>query len=274
MHSIQVRARRADGGRDASHAQGKPVARRGRKARDLSQTARLPVIVGPRTDARPPFAPRRSPSHAICHPSHPTPARRHGGRRRRARRRSRHRARRGRDRGSTVCVTPKFSQIFLPWKDSALYTLSPGGSFETGARRLGAERRRQASSAGNEPFFVGGAGHRSSLSVPAGGARGQRADVHRPHVSVVPVLRPQRGRDARRDLQVEVLWQESGRTRTSMAQLDKKAGAPGRRSSRCRLPSGALSTGRLEPVTFRFTAVGAGGAWQIDDLYVDPYMRR
>ena len=39
-----------------------------------------------------------------------------------------------------------------------------------------------------------------------------------------------------------------------------------------RLPTGALSTGRLEPVTFRFTATG--GSYQIDDLYVDPFMRR
>ena len=29
-----------------------------------------------------------------------------------------------------VCVTPSFSQIFLPWKDTALYTKSPGGDFE------------------------------------------------------------------------------------------------------------------------------------------------
>ena len=76
------------------------------------------------------------------------------------------------------------------------------------------------------------------------------------------------------DLRVEVLWQESGRTRTSVAQLDKKAGAVWAPVKSLRLPSGALSTGTLEPVTFRFTAVGAGGAWQIDDLYVDPYMRR
>ena len=55
----------------------------------------------------------------------------------------------------SVCVTPSFSQIFLPWKDSALYTKSPGGDFEgamsgwsfgTGARVI----------AGNESFYVGG----------------------------------------------------------------------------------------------------------------------
>ena len=48
----------------------------------------------------------------------------------------------------TVCVTPKFGQVFLPWKDSALYTLSPGGSFETGAPgwQLGGARRWPATS--------------------------------------------------------------------------------------------------------------------------------
>ena len=68
-----------------------------------------------------------------------------------------------------VCVTPKFSQIFLPWKDSALYTLSPGGNFEQGSAGWGLSGGTRIV-AGNETFFVGGTGHRSSLSVPTGGA--------------------------------------------------------------------------------------------------------
>jgi hypothetical protein len=74
------------------------------------------------------------------------------------------------------------------------------------------------------------------------------------------------------DLQVEVVWQESGVRRSSKATLDRKAGTAWTPVKSLRLPTGALSTGRLEPVTFRFTATG--GAWQIDDLYVDPFMRR
>jgi hypothetical protein len=74
------------------------------------------------------------------------------------------------------------------------------------------------------------------------------------------------------DLLVEVLWHESGARRSSKTGIDTKAGTSWTPVKSLRLPTGALSTGRLEPVTFRFTAVGGG--YQIDDLYVDPFMRR
>jgi hypothetical protein len=34
-----------------------------------------------------------------------------------------------------------------------------------------------------------------------------------------------------------------------------------------------LLPGDHTPVAFRFTPVGLGGDWRIDDLYVDPYRR-
>ena len=74
------------------------------------------------------------------------------------------------------------------------------------------------------------------------------------------------------DLKVEVVWQESGVRRTSTAGLDKAAGTGWTPVKSLKLPTGALSTNRLEPVTFRFTATG--GSYQIDDVYVDPFMRR
>ena len=75
------------------------------------------------------------------------------------------------------------------------------------------------------------------------------------------------------DLKVEVLWQESGMRKTSKAAVDKKAGtawtpvkslqaAHGRaqhRAASSRSPSASRPT---------------GGSYQIDDLYVDPFMRR
>ena len=74
------------------------------------------------------------------------------------------------------------------------------------------------------------------------------------------------------DLQVEVLWQESGVRRSSKVRSTRRPARRGRRSSRSGSPPARSAPGRLEPVTFRFIAVG--GAWQIDDLYVDPFMRR
>jgi hypothetical protein len=173
---------------------------------------------------------------------------------------------------ASVCVTPKFGQVFLPWNDSALYTLSPGGSFETGAAGWTLAGAAKVV-AGNEPYFVGGAGDRSSLSLPAGGsAVSAPMCVDRTYPSFRFFARNLG--DARADLTVEVQWTESGAKKSSKTKLDKKAGGAWAPVKSLKLPAGALSTGTLEPVTFRFTAVGAGGAWQIDDLYVDPYMRK
>ena len=171
----------------------------------------------------------------------------------------------------SVCVTPSFSQIFLPWKDNALYTLSPGGSFETGATGWTLTGARTVP--GNESFYVGGTSHRTSLSLTAGtSAVSAPMCIDRTYPSFRFFARNAGASSS--ELRVDVLWQESGVTRSSRAQLDRKAGTAWAPVKSLMLPSGALSTGRLEPVRFRFTAVGAGGSWQIDDLYVDPYMRR
>ena len=169
-----------------------------------------------------------------------------------------------------MCVTPSFSQIFLPWKDNALYTKSPGGDFEgalsnwslnTGARVV----------AGNESFNVGGAGDRASLSLALGtSAVSAPMCIDRTYPSFRFFARNLSA--GKGSLQVEVLWQESGTRKTSTVAVDKAAGTAWTPVKSLKLPTGALSTGRLEPVTFRFTAVG--GAYQIDDLYVDPFMRR
>jgi hypothetical protein len=170
-----------------------------------------------------------------------------------------------------VCVTPYFSQIFLPWNDRALYTKSPGGDFE-GSYLPGWNLASGATVvAGNEAFYVGGRGDRASLLLPAGAsAVSSPMCIDRTYPSFRLFARNLAM--GRGDLQVEVLWHESGVRRTSRAGLDRQAGTSWTPVRSLRLPTGALSTGRLEPVTFRFTAVG--GAYQIDDLYVDPFMRR
>jgi hypothetical protein len=170
----------------------------------------------------------------------------------------------------TACVTPSFSQVFLPWKDNALYTKSPGGDFE-GALAGWSLNAGARVVAGNESFFVGSGADRSSLSVTAGAsAISAPMCIDRTYPSFRFFARNLSGGTG--DLQVEVLWQESGQRRTSKATLDRKAGTSWTPVKSLRLPTGALSTGRLEPVTFRFTATG--GSWQVDDLYVDPFMRR
>jgi hypothetical protein len=169
-----------------------------------------------------------------------------------------------------VCVTPSFRQVFLPWRDLAYYTKSPGGDFEGSlpgwALGLGARV-----TAGNESFQVGGSTDRASLVLaPGASAVSSPMCIDRTYPAFRFFARNLSAGQG--DLQVEVLWQESGVRRSSTALLDKLAGTSWTPVRSLRLPTGALSTGQLEPVTFRFTATG--GSYQIDDLYVDPFMRR
>jgi hypothetical protein len=75
-------------------------------------------------------------------------------------------------------------------------------------------------------------------------------------------------------LDVEVLWWESGASKHSKIKLDKKAGDSWAPVKSVKLPENLLETSELEPVQFRFSVTGAGGAWQVDDVYVDPWARR
>lgn len=169
-----------------------------------------------------------------------------------------------------VCVTPSFSQTFLPWKDTALYTKSPGGDFE-GALRGWAFGSGARVADGNESFHVGGPEDSSSLVLGSGASVvSSSMCVDRTYPSFRFFARNLSA--GKGSLQVEVVWQESGVRRTSKAGLDKAAGTAWTPVKSLKLPTGALSTGSLEPVTFRFTATG--GSYQIDDLYVDPFMRR
>ena len=54
------------------------------------------------------------------------------------------------------------TQVFGAWGDSAFYQLAPGGSFEPGSFPWLLTRGARIVE-GNEPFFVGGAGHSRSL---------------------------------------------------------------------------------------------------------------
>jgi hypothetical protein len=171
----------------------------------------------------------------------------------------------------SVCVAPALAPVFLPWGDLALYTLSPGGNFErsmSGWQLAGGARVVD----GNEPFHVGSLLDRSSLSLPAGAsAVSAPMCIDRSYPTFRFFARNVTG--GKGTLSVEVLWQESGKSKSFKASLDKKAGTGWTAVKSLKLPSGALTTGRLEPVTFRFTADTAG-SFQVDDVYVDPFMRR
>jgi hypothetical protein len=168
---------------------------------------------------------------------------------------------------ATNCPQQPLEQPFLPWGDSAAYVLVPQGAVETtsGWTLKGALRV-----AGNESFSVHGADDAYSLSVPSG------ASATTP-VQCVGLEHPTLRFFARNTgsplglLYVDVLISDNLGLLKSLP-LGVVAGGS---SWAPTLPMPVIANllpllpGDLTPVRFRFHPVG--GAWQIDDVYVDPY---
>jgi hypothetical protein len=172
------------------------------------------------------------------------------------------------------CDDGALTQPFQRWGDRANYKPVGGGSFESGATGWQLSGRAQVVS-GNESFKVGGSGHSRSLSLPAG----SRATT--PFVCVgmhEPTLRlfARRQSGLLTSLLVEVQLQ------TSLGLSAWLPVLPGDLGGGSWHPTAAmpvlvnlltLSTVDRTPVRFRFTPLLLG-SWQIDDVYVDPFMKR
>ena len=175
------------------------------------------------------------------------------------------------------CPTPT-SQPFAAWGDSASYRLAPNGGFESGAAGWTMAGGAQVA-AGNETFAVSGAGARS-LALP-GGSSATTAPMC---VSLLSgkmrfFVRNSGSSDAR--LRVRVLY--NGGVGSLLGGLGSTlgvahvgtitAGRAWQPSPQIAMLGGTLPL-LTTSVQFRFQPVGASGAWQIDDVYLDPLKHR
>jgi hypothetical protein len=172
------------------------------------------------------------------------------------------------------CDDGPLTQPFKRWSDYANYKLVGGGSFESGATGWTLSGGAKVVS-GNETFKVGGATHSKSLSLP----RGSRATT--PFVCVglnEPTLRlfARRQSGLLTSLLVEVQLQTSVGL---SVWLPVVPGDLGGSSWHPTVPMPmivnllTLSGVDRTNVRFRFTPLLLG-SWQIDDVYVDPFMKR
>jgi hypothetical protein len=155
-----------------------------------------------------------------------------------------------------VCEPRAFAPVFAAWGDGALYTLAPGGGFETGAGGW-TLTGGAAVVAGSSPFAAG----RSSLSLPAG------ASALSPPICVQKEFPS---------------WRFAARSaggRVDVAVVYARMAVPGRvvksSPSWSLAPIQRLATGQFVRgghVQLKVTAVG--GAVGVDDVYVDPRYRR
>lgn len=170
-----------------------------------------------------------------------------------------------------ACEAP-VTQAFLAFGDASLYQLAAGGDAESvEGWEFGAG---SGVVAGNEPFLVAGAGSQSiALTSPGATATMPTTCVGR--VSVYPHMRffARNAGDAGSKLRVEAIYTNRGGV-TSTKLLSKvragEAWAPTSEIS-LRMPA-SFSEAGTALVRFRFTVEGAG-SWQIDDVFVDPFIR-
>jgi hypothetical protein len=170
-------------------------------------------------------------------------------------------------------VDHALSNPFSAWDDHADYALAPGGDFETAA--AGWTLSGGASvTAGNQPFAIGTVG-RSSLRLPAGSSATSPPmciDSSYPHFRV---FARHTGR-TKSELRAEVLFLNQKGDVKSSASGTVVATSPAwspTGSLRIGVTFNTAVAGGAAPVAFRFTS-GKDVTWQIDDVYVDPRMRR
>lgn len=172
------------------------------------------------------------------------------------------------------CANRPWENPFLPWLDPANYILAPAGTFEDGAEGWSLSGGAAVAD-GNESYFVHGAGESKSLRLPAGASATSAAMcVGIDH----PTLRffvTRSGGTMLSSLRVDVIYENH------LGALETlPIGSTGGDShwyptaqmviSASLLP---LLPGEHTPVAFRFVPQGSA-EWSIDDVYVDPYIKR
>jgi hypothetical protein len=173
---------------------------------------------------------------------------------------------------SCPTTAPELSQPFRWFGDTSNYALVPGGDMEDGLAGWSLEGDAAVAD-GNNWFRVADPSDSHSLRLePGASALSAPICVDATYPSFRFFARKTRVNVG--DLQVEVLWSESGATHSETISLHRWGGLLWAPVRALELPSEHLSTGGLEPVRFRFIATGhGGGAWLLDDLYVDPFSR-
>lgn len=168
---------------------------------------------------------------------------------------------------ATGCDGQPLTRPFLPWLDLAAYVEAPGGDFESGAAGWKLSGGA-ALAAGNETFQVGGADDAASLRLPRGATATSPsfcAGLTYPTVRLFA-----RGGGVLSRINVEVLY-------TDGAGVLRRQGLGSVLPTSSWQPTLPLVTLAGLPLltgselALRFTAIG--GAFSIDDVYVDPYSR-
>lgn len=164
------------------------------------------------------------------------------------------------------------SQSFSAWGDNAFYTPAPDAGIESGA--AGWTLAGGASVVDdNEPWRIGGASDSKALDLPEGSSAVSPpmcVDATFPHFRLFANRMTKKG-----DLKVDVLFfDEKGNLKATAPFKHHPNGNGWRATNMIRLDLFAKDTTvDAAPIAFRFSTE-KDSDYRIDDLYVDPMMRR
>jgi hypothetical protein len=172
---------------------------------------------------------------------------------------------------ASTCPDAGASQVFARWLDPASYVLAPDGGFEAGAADWSQGRVVD----GNEPWTVGAAADSHALAIDGG-------SVTSPPVCV-GLERPTLRFFARNTgsplgaLSVEALVR-TPLGLTLAVPIGVVAGVGDGWAPTLPMPIVAnllplLPGDDFTTVRLRFSAVGLGSSWTVDDVYIDPYSK-
>lgn len=171
---------------------------------------------------------------------------------------------------ASACETAPQSKPFERFGDTSSYGLAPGGSFESGA--AGWSLANSAVTTGNESYAVAGGSHALAIQ-PNGVAVSPAFCVTTANPSLRFFARQTSGSWA--VLNVSLRWTDNaGRSHeTTVGSL--QSGSSWKPSSALQLATTLPLTqvGETLDVRLVFKPEQYGGAWAIDDVFIDPRMR-
>lgn len=172
-----------------------------------------------------------------------------------------------------ACSYTGAKQVFGPWGDQHSYVLAPDGGFEAGGAGW-ALAGGASTVAGNESFYLNGAGDSSSLSLPAGSAAVSPSICMSIDTPIIRLVARNTG-DTSSGLRVEATYTLLGlvHTKAISTVYAGPAWAPTQQLSTVLSLSTIVGTLIPSSIQVRIAPVGSGGQWQVDDLYVDPFAR-
>jgi len=170
------------------------------------------------------------------------------------------------------CPGP-YTHPFQQWGDGASYRLAPNGGLESGESgwRLS---NGAAVIPGNEPFRLAGDEDASSLSLPAGSSA-TTPDACIGTLSPTMRFVARNGGSADSTLRVDVSYRDLLGIRWTITAANVRVGPDWQPADRvlvlANITALPLLQGGTTDVRFRFTPQGDGD-WQLDDVFVDPYV--